>query len=159
MLPAQAASLRARRHPPADPPRLHSQREKTRTQVPAASGQEGHLCRAGRPEGQQGEKKRLAHAATAGLAPTEEVTWGSGEKNQLQKQTGRWTSQAEVLSRGRFRFQNDKKGLFKGRLFQTSLICNGKSQWANQESERQAKMIKVCVCNTQMLKWLSLKDF
>lgn len=67
-------------------------------------------------------KQRLNQEATAGLAPTEEGTWGSGEKDQLWKQTGRRTSQAEAFSKGRFHFQNYKKK--KKRLFKGPLASN-----------------------------------
>lgn len=56
-------------------------------------------------EARQG-KQRPNHEGTAGLAPMEEGTWGTGEKGRLWKQTGRRTSRAEALSKGRFHFQN-----------------------------------------------------
>ena len=129
----RAASLCLHRHPlpyalrGGGPYPLRSQRRRRRTLGLPKRGVRKDTS-AGKGGGERDQDKSLSQAATAELAPGEERTWGRGEKHQLQKQTGRWTSQAEAFSRSRFHFQNYQKCLFKGPLVSNKPNLNGKSQ-------------------------------
>lgn len=107
---ATGSQLRLHRHLPCDS--LPSQRVK-RARFPEASGQEGRLRRegGGMLSGNEGAKASSTADWPGGRGDLEK--WG---EEQLQKWMGRWASQAEAFSRGRFRVQNDKKCLFKGPL-------------------------------------------